>query len=70
MEQFNVQYATGGLILPKDYSVRMESEAIKFTLDSLDIHEPIILIGHSYSGLIALDFALNFPNRIRSLIFI
>ena len=70
MEQFNVQYATDGLILPKDYSVRIESEAIKFTLDSLNIHEPIILIGHSYGGLIALDFALNYPNRIRSLILI
>ncbi|MGB5008222.1 MAG: alpha/beta hydrolase [Ferruginibacter sp.] len=70
MEQFNVQYATEGLQLPEDYSVRTESIAIKLTLDSLNIREPIILIGHSYGGLIALDFALNFPAAIRSLVLI
>ena len=70
MEQFNVQYATEGLILPKDYSVQMESEAIKFTLDSLNIKEPIILVGHSYGGVIAFDFALTHPDYIRSLVLI
>ncbi len=70
MEHFNVQYATEGLTLPKNYSVRMESEAIKYTLDSLNIKEPIILVGHSYGGLIALDFALNYPGRILSLVLI
>jgi pimeloyl-ACP methyl ester carboxylesterase len=70
MEQFNVQYATEGLLLPKDYSVQTESEAIKFTLDSLDIKEPIILIGHSYGGVIAFDFALNHSDYVRSLVLI
>lgn len=70
MEQFNVQYATEGWILPDDYSVQMESEAIQSTLDSLEIYEPIILVGHSYGGLIALDFALHYPDRIRSLVLI
>lgn len=56
MEQFNIQYAAAGLLLPKNYSVSTESEAISFTLDSLHISEPIILVGHSYGGLIALDF--------------
>ncbi len=70
MEQFNVQYATERLMLPKDYSVQMESEAIKFTLDSLNIKEPIILVGHSYGGLIAFDFALNHPDYIRSVVLI
>jgi pimeloyl-ACP methyl ester carboxylesterase len=70
MEQFNVQYATEGRTLPKTYSVQMESEAIKATLDSLNITKPIVLVGHSYGGLIALDFALHHPNYIRSLILI
>lgn len=70
MEQFNVQYATDGLTLPKDYSVQMESEAIKLTLDSLDLKEPIVLVGHSYGGLVAFDFAINHPDYIRSLVLI
>jgi len=70
MEQFNIQYATENLVLPKNYSVRMESEAIKFTLDSLNIKEPVVLVGHSYGGLIAFDFALNHPNYVRSLVLI
>ncbi len=35
MEHFNVQYATEGLMLSKNYSVSAESKAIKYTLDSL-----------------------------------
>jgi pimeloyl-ACP methyl ester carboxylesterase len=70
MEQFNVQYATEGLVLPKDYSVQMESEAIKFTLDSLNLKEPVILVGHSYGGVIAFDFALTHPDYICSLVLI
>lgn len=70
MEQFNIQYANEGLMLPQDYSVHMESEAIKFTLDSLRINEPIVLVGHSYGGLIAFDFALNHPDYIRSLVLV
>jgi pimeloyl-ACP methyl ester carboxylesterase len=70
IEQFNVQYATENLTLPKNYSVRMESEAVKFTLDSLNIKEPVTLVGHSYGGLIALDFALNHPKYVSSLVLI
>lgn len=70
MEQFNVQYANEGSALPKNYSVQMESQAVKATLDSLNIKEPIVLVGHSYGGLIAFDFALNHQNYIRSLVLI
>ncbi len=68
MEHFNVHYATDGLLLPKNYSVLTESEAIKVTLDSMKILNPVVLLGHSYGGLIALDFALRYPHRIESLI--
>lgn len=70
MEHFNVQYATEGLQLPNDYSVQMESAAIKYTLDSLNINEQIILVGHSYGGVIALDFALKHTNKVRALVLI
>jgi pimeloyl-ACP methyl ester carboxylesterase len=48
----------------------MESEAIRNTLDSLQIKEPILLVGHSYGGVIAIDFALNHPDQVRSLVLI
>lgn len=68
MEHFNVEYAANGLQLPKNYSARIESEAIKYTLDSLKIKGPIVLAGHSYGGVIALDFALNHPEYLRLLV--
>lgn len=70
LQQFNVQYANEGRTLPKNYSVKKESEAIIATLDSLRIRQPIILIGHSYGGVIAFDFAMNHPEKIRSLVLV
>jgi len=68
MENLNVQYACKGQTLPKDYSVQMESESVKATLDSLQVAGPIILMGHSYGGLIALDYALKHPENVTALI--
>lgn len=68
MENLNVQYGDENRILPVNYSVQLESEAIGNTLDSLSIKEPVVLVGWSYGAVIALDFALNHPSRIRSLI--
>jgi pimeloyl-ACP methyl ester carboxylesterase len=68
MEHFNVQYANEGLNLPRGYSVKTESEAIGKTLDSLDVFEPIVLIGWSYGALMAMDFALSHPERVRKLV--
>lgn len=70
MQQFNVQYANEGRTLPQKYSVKAESEAINATLDSLHITQPVILVGHSYGGVIAFDFALNHPDKIRSLLLV
>lgn len=70
LQQFNVQYANEGRTLPKNYSVKKESEAIIATLDSHGIKQPIILIGHSYGGVIAFDFAINHPERIQSLVLV
>jgi len=70
MLQFNVQYANDGRPLPKNYSVALESRAIGATLDSMQIDSPIILVGHSYGGLLAFDYALRHPQRIRALVLI
>jgi pimeloyl-ACP methyl ester carboxylesterase len=68
IEHFNVQYAKEGLMLPPGYAVKTESEAIGKTLDSLGIKEPVILIGWSFGALMAMDFALNHPDRIKKLV--
>jgi pimeloyl-ACP methyl ester carboxylesterase len=68
MDNLNVQYACKGQTLPKDYSVQMEAESVKATLDSLKVTGPIILMGHSYGGLIALEYALKNPENITALI--
>lgn len=70
MQQFNVQYANLGKTLPAEYSVHAESEGVVTTLDSLHISGPVILVGHSYGGVIAFDFAMNHPERIQSLILV
>jgi pimeloyl-ACP methyl ester carboxylesterase len=70
MMQFNVQYADEQLTLPKHYSVQMESDAVKATLDSLNITQPVILVGHSFGGVIAFDFAINYPKSIQALILV
>ncbi|GAA4459505.1 alpha/beta hydrolase [Nibrella saemangeumensis] len=68
MEHFNVQYANEGLPLPPGYSLKQESEAIGRTLDALGVKEPVTLIGWSFGALLAMDFALNHPERIRKLV--
>lgn len=70
MQQFNVQYADAGWTLPKEYGVKMESDAVAATLDSLGIVQPVIVVGHSYGGVIAFDFAMHHPGRVRALVMI
>jgi pimeloyl-ACP methyl ester carboxylesterase len=70
MEQFNIQYANEGKQIPDNYSVKMESEAVLKTLDSLHITSPVIIIGHSYGGVIAFDFAMHNPDWVRSLVLV
>lgn len=70
MQQFNVQSATEGWMLPKNYSVKTERDALLKTLDSLHITTPVVLIGHSYGGVVAFDFAVNHPERVQSLVLI
>ena len=63
----NIQYASEGRPLPNDYTVAFESRAMQGGLDALGLTGSVDVFGLSYGGLIALDFALNHPERIRSL---
>jgi pimeloyl-ACP methyl ester carboxylesterase len=53
--------------VPENYSVRMEGDALAAAIDAFHSDGPVDLIGWSYGGQISLDFALNHPERIRSL---
>src|SRR5262249_29213231 len=46
---------------------RTGSEAVGETLNRLNIRESVDFVGHSLGALIALQFALNHPGRVRTL---
>lgn len=59
----SVQYGLENRALPDGYSVELESAALAAALDPA----PIDVVAWSYGGLIALDYALDHPERIRTL---
>ena len=67
LQLLSVQYGLENRILPQDYSIKMESRALKATLDSLGQNGPLDVIAWSFGGLTSLDFALDHPDRIRTL---
>jgi pimeloyl-ACP methyl ester carboxylesterase len=52
--------------LPPDYSVDYETDALKRTLDDVDVGQADF-VAWSYGAEITLNFALNYPERIRTL---
>jgi pimeloyl-ACP methyl ester carboxylesterase len=70
LQPLNVEFGLESRRLPADYSVRMESEALKATLDSLALNAPVDLIAWSFGALATMDFALSHPERVRSVVLI
>jgi pimeloyl-ACP methyl ester carboxylesterase len=56
--------------LPADYSVKMESGALAAALADAGLTEALDVVAWSYGGLIALDFALDHPERVRTLLLV
>lgn len=67
LQNMAVHYGLQDQALPRDYSIRMESCAVRAALDQLGITAPVDIAGHSLGALIALDFALHHRDRVRTL---
>ncbi|HEY3419085.1 MAG TPA: alpha/beta hydrolase [Methanomassiliicoccales archaeon] len=67
VQLISVQYGLEGRRLPSDYSLTTESEALSNTLDDLELREPFDIVAWSFGAEISLDYALNHPDRVRTL---
>ena len=67
VQLLNVQFGLENRPLPPEYSVTMESHALSATIDNLHLERQIDLVAWSYGAEIALDYALDHPDRVRSL---
>jgi pimeloyl-ACP methyl ester carboxylesterase len=68
LQTLNVERAQRNASLPTGYSIKMESDAMRCALDHMDLLQPVHIVGHSLGALVALDFALDQPERVRSLV--
>jgi pimeloyl-ACP methyl ester carboxylesterase len=62
----SVELAEAGVPYPPDYGTLTEREALRATVDQLELGR-FDLVGWSYGGHVALAFALEYPQRVRSL---
>lgn len=62
----SVELAEAGTPFPPGYGTLTEREALRATVDELEI-DRFDLVGWSYGGHVALAFALEYPERVRSL---
>lgn len=50
------------------YDVAMQARSLRWTLEDMGVHEPIILIGHSLGSLVAIEYAKRHTDDVRSLV--
>ncbi len=67
VQLLSVEYGLENRQLPENYSVKTESQALAAKLDSLGYFTPIDIIAWSFGAFVSLDFALDHPQRIRTL---
>ena len=57
--------------LPADeFSLRGYAQWVADLLDSLEIEEPAVVVGHSFGGGVSVRFAHDFRSRVRSLVLV
>lgn len=67
LQTFNVARGQQHEPLPAGYSVKLESGAMARALDQLNLRGAVDIVGWSFGGLVALDFALDHPDRVHTL---
>lgn len=67
VQLINVQYGLEDRPLPKDYSVKTESNALAETLASLNLTSSVDVVAWSYGAFTALEYALDHPDLVRTL---
>jgi pimeloyl-ACP methyl ester carboxylesterase len=70
VQSLNVQLGLEDNPLPDDYSVKSETASIRSALDSHDIATPSDFASWSQGALVTLDFALDQPDLVRSMVLI
>ena len=66
LQSFAVQYGLEDRPLPNPYSIQTEVDGLRRTLDETAVGD-VDLIGMSHGGVIAIAFALQNPQRVRTL---
>jgi len=67
VQLLNVQCGLENRELPPAYSVQTESDALCETLNGLQLSAPADIVGWSYGAFVAMQYALDYPERIRTL---
>lgn len=70
VQLISVQYGLEGRPLPKDYSLRTESDALSNAIDEQGTKGSNDVVAWSFGAAISLDYALRHPQRIRTLVLI
>ena len=68
VQTLNVQQAERGGVMPADYSISAEADAVHRTLLSIGVAGPVDVIGSSFGAVVALRLATLYPSRLRSLV--